>query len=235
MSRCFFQDLRKIKKGTQMSTFILMKILESAPSRYDRGIYILTLGKLDKVYNRLTSRIKKGQTILDLGCGTGALTLRAAQKGAKVKGIDINPQMLEIAQKQVIKKNLLQNINLCEMGVVELETEKSDSCDMVMSGLCFSELSEDELIYTLKEIKRILKPGGFLLIADEIRPKNILKRILNGIVKFPLVIITYIITQTTIHSIENLPEKIKKSGLLIESVRLNNMENFIEVVAKNPK
>lgn len=218
-----------------MSTFILMKILESAPSRYDQGIYILTLGKLDKVYARLTSRIKKGQTILDLGCGTGALTLRAAQKGAKVKGIDINAQMLEIAQKQVIKKNLLQNINLCEMGVAELETEKSDSYDMVMSGLCFSELSEDELIFTLKEVKRILKPGGFLHVADEVRPKNILKRILNGIVKFPLVIITSIITQTTIHSIENLPEKIKESGLLIESVRLNNMENFIEVVAKNPK
>ena len=218
-----------------MSTFILMKILESAPSRYDQGIYILTLGKLDKVYDRLTSHIKKGQTILDLGCGTGALTLRAAQKGAKVKGIDINAQMLEIAQKQVIKKNLLQNINLCEMGVAELETEKSDSYDMVMSGLCFSELSEDELIFTLKEVKRILKPGGFLHVADEVRPKNILKRILNGIVKFPLVIITSIITQTTIHSIENLPEKIKESGLLIESVRLNNMENFIEVVAKNPK
>ena len=212
-----------------------MKILESAPSRYDQGIYILTLGKLDKVYDHLTSRIKKGQTILDLGCGTGALTLRAAQKGAKVKGIDINAQMLEIAQKQVIKKNLLQNINLCEMGVAELETEKSDIYDMVMSGLCFSELSEDELIFTLKEVKRILKPGGFLLVADEVRPKNILKRILNGIVKFPLVIITYIITQTTIHSIENLPEKIKESGLLMESVRLNNMENFIEVVAKNPK
>jgi len=74
-----------------MSVYILMKILESAPSRYDRSIYILTLGKLDKIYDRLTSRIKKGQTILDLGCGTGALTLRAARKGAKVKGIDINP------------------------------------------------------------------------------------------------------------------------------------------------
>ena len=66
-----------------MSTYILMKILESIPSRYDRGIYILTLGKLDKIYNRLTSYIKKGQKVLDLGCGTGALTLRAAQKGAK--------------------------------------------------------------------------------------------------------------------------------------------------------
>ncbi|GAI80052.1 unnamed protein product [marine sediment metagenome] len=38
-------------------------------------------------------------------------------KGAKVKGIDINPQMLEIAQKRAIKKNLIQNIELCEMGV----------------------------------------------------------------------------------------------------------------------
>jgi len=218
-----------------MSTYILMKILESIPSRYDRGIYILTLGKLDKIYNRLTSYIKKGQKVLDLGCGTGALTLRAAQKGAKVKGIDINPQMLEIAQKQVIKKNLLQNISLCEMGVAELETEKSDSYDMVMSGLCFSELSEDELIFTLKEVKRILKPGGLLLVVDEVKPKNILKRILNGIVKFPLEIITYIITQTTIHSIENLPEKIKESGLLIESVRLNNMENFIEVVKRKDR
>jgi demethylmenaquinone methyltransferase/2-methoxy-6-polyprenyl-1,4-benzoquinol methylase len=97
-----------------------MKILESTPSRYDRGIYILTLGRLEKVYNRLISHIKKGQTILDLGCGTGALTLRAAQKGAKVKGIDINAQMLEIAQKQAIKKNIIQNIKLCGMGVAEL-------------------------------------------------------------------------------------------------------------------
>lgn len=212
-----------------------MKILESAPSRYDRGIYILTLGNLDKVYNRLTSHLKKGQRVLDLGCGTGTLTLRAAQKGAKVKGIDINPQMLEIAQKQAIKKNLLQNIILSEMGVAELGNEKSKSYDVVMSGLCFSELTESELIFTLKEINRILKPSGLLLVADEVRSKSILKRILNELLRFPLVIITFLITQTTIHAIDNLTEKIKESGLLIESARLNNIGNFIEVVAKNPK
>jgi len=218
-----------------MSTYILMKILESVPSRYDRGIYILTLGKLNKVYNRLTSYIKKGQKVLDLGCGTGALTLKAAHKGAKVKGIDINPQMLEIAKKRATKTNLLPNINLFEMGVAELESEKSDSYDVVMSGLCFSELTESELINTLKEIKRILKPGGLLLIADEVRPKNIFKKILNEIIRFPLKIITYIITQTTIHAIDDLPKKIKETSLLIESIRLSKMENFIELVAKNPK
>ena len=212
-----------------------MKILESAPSRYDRGIYILTLGNLDKVYNRLTSHLKKGQRVLELGCGTGTLTLRAAQKGAKVKGIDINPQMLEIAQKQAIKKNLLQNIILSEMGVAELGNEKSKSYDVVMSGLCFSELTESELIFTLKEINRILKPSGLLLVADEVRSKSILKRILNELLRFPLVIITFLITQTTIHAIDNLTEKIKESGLLIESARLNNIGNFIEVVAKAPK
>ena len=47
VSRCFSQDLRKNKKGNQMSTFILMKILESVPSKYEQGIRSLTPGNLD--------------------------------------------------------------------------------------------------------------------------------------------------------------------------------------------
>jgi len=117
----------------------LMKILETAPGRYDKGIRILTLGRLGKAYDRLTSHIRKGQKILDLGCGTGALTIRAAQKAAKVKGIDINSQMLEIAQNRAAEANLAQNVELCEMGVAELGGEESESYDIVMSGLWFSE------------------------------------------------------------------------------------------------
>jgi len=51
-----------------MSTYILMKFLESAPERYDRGIRILTLGKLDKSYDRLLSEIKEGWKVLDIDC-----------------------------------------------------------------------------------------------------------------------------------------------------------------------
>jgi len=218
-----------------MSTYILMKVLESAPSRYDRGIRILTLGRLDKIYDRLASHIKKGQKVLDIGCGTGALTLMAARKGAKVKGIDVNPQMLEIAQKRAREANLTQNTELCEMGVAELKREEVESYDIVLSGLCFSELTEGELIYSLKKINRILKPGGLLLVADEVRPKSILNRVLNWLIRFPLLIVTYLIAQTTTKVVRNLPEKIVETGLSIESVRLNRMENFIELVARKPK
>ncbi|MFQ5544190.1 MAG: corrinoid protein-associated methyltransferase CpaM [Nitrospiria bacterium] len=217
-----------------MSTYILMRILESAPERYDKGISLLTLGRLNEVYNRLASHIKKGQKVLDIGCGTGAMTLRAAQKGAAVKGIDINSQMLEMAQKRAREKNLTQNIELCEMGIAELCNEESQSYDIVMSTLCFSELSENEVTYTLKEVNRVLRPGGLLLIADEVRSNHAAKRILNWLLKAPLVIMTYLITQTTTHAIDNLPEKIKKAGLRVMSIKLNKIGNFIEVVANKP-
>ena len=212
-----------------------MKILESAPGRYDKGIRILTLGRLGKAYDRLTSHIRKGQKILDLGCGTGALTIRAAQKAAKVKGIDINSQMLEIAQNRAAEANLAQNVELCEMGVAELGGEESESYDIVMSGLCFSELTEDELLYTLRQAKRILKPEGLLLIADEVRPKSISKMILNWLIRVPLVTITYLITQTTTKAVRNLPEKVEKAGLVIQSIKLSKIEDFIELVGRRPK
>lgn len=211
-----------------------MKVLESAPDRYDLGIRILTLGRLDKAYDRLTSYIKSGQKVLDIGCGTGALTLRAALKGANVKGIDLNLQMLEIAQKRANKTNVKKNVEFCEMGVAELDSEKTENYDVVMSGLCFSELAEDELIYTMKEVKRILKPKGILLVADEVIPNRLSKKMFNWLIRFPLVIITFILTQTTTKAVGNLPEMTEKAGFLIESVRLNKMGNFIELIGKKP-
>jgi ubiquinone/menaquinone biosynthesis C-methylase UbiE len=215
-----------------MSTYVLMKVFESAPSRYDSAIRLLTLARLDKAYDHLASRIRKGQRVLDLGCGTGALTLRAAQRGADVKGIDVNPQMLEIAQKRADEAGLAQKVELCEMGVAELGSEESESVDVVMSGLCFSELTQDELAFALKQASRILKPGGLLLVADEVQPTSIPKRLLTWLIRFPLVVITYLIAQTTTSAVQNLPQRIAEAGFHIEFARLSQIESFIELVAK---
>ena len=143
--------------------------------------------------------------------------------------------MLEIAEQRAKKINVVENVTLTEMGAAELGNEESNSYDVIMSGLCFSELSEDELIYTLKEVERMLKQGGILLIADEVTPQSILKRILHRLMRFSLVIITYLITQTTTHAVKNLPEKVEKAGLIIESIKLSKIENFIELVARKAK
>lgn len=218
-----------------MSTYVLMRILESAPSRYDKGLRILTLGRLDEVYDRLASRIEKGQTVLDLGCGTGGLTLRAAARDAHVLGIDVNAEMLEIARQRVQRADLSQSVELREMGVAELGAEETDSYNVVTSGLCFSELTPDELRYTLGELGRVLKPGGTLLVADEVRPEGLGKRLLHRLIRYPLAIIAYLVTQTSTHPVADLPRKLGEAGLVIESARFNRLGTFVELVARNPQ
>jgi demethylmenaquinone methyltransferase/2-methoxy-6-polyprenyl-1,4-benzoquinol methylase len=211
-----------------------MRILESAPRRYELGIRLLTLGRLDKAYDRLASHIERGQQVLDIGCGTGALTLRAAQRGAKVKGVDINAQMLEIAGQRVKSAGLTGSVELVEMGVAELDGEQTQRYDAVMSGLCLSELSEDEVSYTLKEAARILRPGGLLLIADEIKPHGLVNRLIHSLIRVPLAALTYVITQQTTHPAENLSERLKAAGFAIISVHLNRLGNFGEFVVQKP-
>ena len=213
----------------------MMRILESAPSRYDQGLRILTLGRLNQVYDRLASHVEQGQRVLDLGCGTGALTLRAAHRGARVKAIDVNAQMLEIAGARSEEAKLAERVELCEMGVAELENEAAESYDVVMSGLCFSELTEDELAYTVNHITRMLKPGGLLLVADEVRPENLWKRVLAALVRLPLVLLAYVITQTTTRPVTDLPQRVEDAGLRVESVRLSNTATLMELVASKPR
>jgi ubiquinone/menaquinone biosynthesis C-methylase UbiE len=215
-----------------MSLYLLMRILESAPRRYDAGIRLLTLGRLDKAYDRLAGYVGPGQQVLDLGCGTGALTLRAAKRGACVKGIDINPQMLEIARQRVTREGLTGNVELVEMGVAELDGEEANHYDVVMSGLFLSELNEREAAYTIREAVRILRPGGLLLIADEIRPRGLLKRVIRILIRAPLAALVYAVTQQKAGAALGLPEMLKYAGLSVVSVRLSLLGDFGEFVAR---
>ena len=214
-----------------MSTYVLMKILESSPSRYDRGIRMLTFGTVEKAYDRLVENVKAGQRVLDIGCGTGALTVRAALKQAQIQAIDINPQMMTIARQRVEQAGATGRVTFCEQSVVELDSEPAANYDVVMSGLCFSELSDDELCFGLGQVYRILKPGGILLLADEVRPDHPLKRLFYWLMRLPMVIITWLLTQTSTRAISHLPAKVAAAGFQIDSVRLNRTSSFIELVA----
>lgn len=216
-----------------MSTFVFMRILESAPERYDLGIRMLTFGRLEKAYDRLAARIQSGQQVLDIGCGTGALTLRAARRGARVTGIDVDAAMLEIARDRVRQGGLAEGVELVEMGVAELDAEEPGRYDVVMSGLCFSELSDDEIGYTLEQTRRILRPGGLLLVADEIRPASTIRWLVSALIRLPLLILTYLVTQQTTHPVSDLGKRMEAAGFRMVSVRPSFLGSFGEFVAVN--
>ena len=66
-----------------MSSFVWMKVLESAPERYDRGIRMLTRGRIGAVYERIARSVAApGKRILDVGCGTGGVSFACAAHGA---------------------------------------------------------------------------------------------------------------------------------------------------------
>jgi len=217
-----------------VSAYVLMKALESAPDRYEWGIRLLTLGQVDRAYDRLATHVQAGQSVLDVGCGTGALTVRAAQRGAAVRGIDVSARMLDQARRNAERGGYGEQVEWIEMGVVELDREPEQSRQVVMSGLCFSELTDGERSFALAQAYRILEPGGLLLLADEVVPQSVLRRVLYALVRWPLALLTYLLTQTTTHGLRDLRQQVEQAGFVLESYRLNRLHSFAELAARRP-
>lgn len=215
-----------------MSTMLLMKLFEAVPRWYDKGIRLLTGGELDDLYERLTAHIEEGDKVLDIGCGTGALTLRAARRGAIVKAIDINPGMLDMARSKAEDSRLSQNIEFVEMGAAELGNEPDKTYDVVMSGLCLSELTEEELDFTVKEVRRILKTGGLFLVADEVRPHAFFRRVIQGFFGSLPKLFVFLFTGTTTRALKNFPHKMEEAGFEIVFHERNKRQNLLSLAAK---
>ncbi len=216
-----------------MSTFVLMRLLESAPRRYDLGIRLLSLGQLQKAHKRMAEQVNPGDRVLEIGCGTGSLALRCAERGGEVTGIDISLQMLDIARAKVAAAGLEDRVELREMSAVDLDVEFSaQTFDVVVSSLVFSELSDDERRFTLGECRRLLRDGGRLVVADEAVPRSWSLRLLSRVLRFPLVVLTYVLTQTTTQALADLEGTIADAGFAVRRVERILLGGLEVVVAE---
>ncbi|MCH8039989.1 MAG: class I SAM-dependent methyltransferase [Nitrospinae bacterium] len=191
-------------------SFVYMKILESRPERYDLGMSLLTLGTLTKIKRQIAEHVHSGNQVLDLGCGTGTLAQMCIERGAVVTGVDANSGMLAVAKRNSPSANYL-NISLGNLD----EHLGDESFDIILSTLAFSELTRAERIHVLKQIKRILKNGGKVLIGDEIIPENILAKWLYYAFRLPMRFLTWVITQTTTNAISNFDDDVREAGMEI--------------------
>jgi len=193
---------------------VFMKWLERRPAAYDRGIRLLTLGRLEAMQRLIVEElVEEGMRVLEVGCGTGALTVAMAKAGANVSAIDISPGMLAEASKRIKKEDVEKHVDLQRMDAVMIdELFEPQSFDLIVSSLALSEMSERGRRYLLKSARKLLAPDGKLAVLDEVKPASGGSRLLFNIVRAPLQLLTWLLTRTTTHPLEDFEGVLSSSG-----------------------
>jgi demethylmenaquinone methyltransferase / 2-methoxy-6-polyprenyl-1,4-benzoquinol methylase len=127
---------------------------------YDRYAGLLSFGQDPRWRRFLVSRLEvtPDETVLDVATGTAAVAIELVrQHGCSVVGVDQSPEMLESARSQIRTAGLEDRIGLVEASADVLPFEDGE-----FDGLTFTYLLRyvDDPAATLRELKRVVKPGG---------------------------------------------------------------------------
>ncbi|MDD6088056.1 MAG: metalloregulator ArsR/SmtB family transcription factor [Desulfovibrionaceae bacterium] len=101
---------------------------------------------------------------VDLGCGTGNVLERLREKSMKVIGVDGSPRMLELAKRRLQKLQTDMDEVSLRIGDLHHLPLRDEEADFVSICMVLHHLNEP--IAVLREAARVLRPGGFLVIAD---------------------------------------------------------------------
>lgn len=150
---------------------------------YDLAIKITMPEKI--IRSKLVEELEllKGEKILEFGFGTGQnlILIKKTIPDIDLEGLDIDPKVKEIALRKLKKNNLEIPLNLYNGKVFPY---KDNQFNKVYSCLVFHQLDAESKLKCLKEIHRVLKPSGTLIIADWGKAQNILMRFTFKFVQF---------------------------------------------------
>ncbi len=141
-------------------------------ARYDLLVAFVTLGQ-ERRLRRMTAdlaQLQPGEAVLEVGCGTGSLTMEAARRvggAGRAFGIDPSAQMIARAERKAAQRGLAIEY---QIGVIERLPFPDQSFDVVLSSLMMHHLPDDLKRQGIAEIARTLKPGGRLLVFDTAVP-----------------------------------------------------------------
>jgi ubiquinone/menaquinone biosynthesis C-methylase UbiE len=173
------------------------------------------------------ARIKDGEAVLDLACGTGtlAIEIKKANPKAKVSAIDGDSAILAKAEQKAKEAGV--RIEL-QAGLSNELPYDGRSFDVVVSTLFFHHLTDEAKADTAEEVKRVLRLGGRLLIADWGRPQDPLMRMMFLNVQF-----LDGFSNTASNVAGKLPEFLRDAGLKRVSVvdRMRTPLGTIEIVS----
>ena len=135
---------------------------------YDLVAMLMSLGRAPAI-RRMTVKMAKvvpGEVVLDVGCGTGTLTIAAKDRAGptgQVHGIDASPEMIDVAREKAGKKGADVDFRV---GLIEDIPFPDGQFDVVLSSLMLHHLPDDVKRQGFQEIRRVLKPDGRFLAID---------------------------------------------------------------------
>ena len=127
------------------------------------------------------AKIRDGETILEVALGTG-LTFQAilkANPSGKNVGVDLTPAMLEKARKR-IERTVATNYQMMIGDAYALDFPNANF-DLVMNNYMFDLLPEKDFVPVLRQFRRVLKPGGRLVLVNMTKGDHFYQRIYETI------------------------------------------------------
>ena len=162
---CTYQHMSELTKKEHVK-----EMFDDISNHYDFLNHFLSFG-IDNVWRRKLIRMlqeKSPATILDVATGTGDLAIALARLNPqKITGIDIAEKMLTIAREKVGRRDLGSLISF-ETGDAENIPFGDESFDAVT--VAFGVRNFENLLKGLMEMRRILKPGGTMMILEFSHP-----------------------------------------------------------------
>ena len=144
------------------------QVMRSSARFYDLMVWLLTFGRERSFRERLVelARLRPGETVLDVGCGTGTLAIAAKRRVGPtgiVQGIDASPEMIARANRKAKKEGIEVTFRT---AVVETLPFPDRHFDVVLSTLMLHHLPRPTREQSAREFRRVLKPGGRVLAVD---------------------------------------------------------------------
>ena len=112
----------------------------------------------------VASELKSSDRVLDLGAGTGFITLPIALKTNEVVAVDVSEKMIDALQRKAAEQRIL-NVTSVVMDLTELSFPDA-SFDVVVSSYALHHLRDDDKEQLIVSCQRWLRPGGRIVIAD---------------------------------------------------------------------
>jgi 2-polyprenyl-3-methyl-5-hydroxy-6-metoxy-1,4-benzoquinol methylase len=112
----------------------------------------------DRRVRMLTNSLKSGMKVLEIGCGTGFLTKEIVKKSVQLIAIDISEELIEVARKTILDSNV--------EFIIENAYQMSFDDQTFNAVIGSSVLHHLDVDLALKEIYRVLTPGGYIAFTE---------------------------------------------------------------------